>query len=94
MKTKKWVTTALMSLVVLSAIGLSGCGNSSTKSSADKDKTAQSSKKTTKKAAKKTYKLGKGTLTYGNLDYSPRYLGHEIASGRSESNVWSVANTD
>ncbi|MFD1429253.1 alpha/beta hydrolase [Lacticaseibacillus mingshuiensis] len=28
------------------------------------------------------------------LDYSPRYLGHEIASGRSESNVWSVANTD
>ncbi|WP_203628643.1 IS66 family transposase, partial [Lacticaseibacillus mingshuiensis] len=26
-----------------------------------------------------------------NLDYSPRYLGHEIASGRSESNVWSVA---
>jgi hypothetical protein len=29
-----------------------------------------------------------------NLDYSPRYLGHEIASGRSESNVWSVANTD
>jgi MFS family permease len=30
----------------------------------------------------------------GNLDYSPRYLGHEIASGRSESNVWSVANTD
>ncbi|WP_225419386.1 hypothetical protein, partial [Lacticaseibacillus hegangensis] len=25
------------------------------------------------------------------LDYSPRYLGHEIASGRSESNVWSVA---
>lgn len=65
MKTKKWVTTALMSLVVLSAIGLSGCGNSSAKSSADKDKTTQSSKKTTKKAAKKTYKLGKGTLTYG-----------------------------
>ena len=29
-----------------------------------------------------------------HLDYSPRYLGHEIASGRSESNVWSVANTD
>ena len=29
-----------------------------------------------------------------NLDYSPRYLGHEIASGRSESNVWIVANTD
>ena len=29
-----------------------------------------------------------------NLDYSPRYWGHEIASGRSESNVWSVANTD
>jgi Cu2+-exporting ATPase len=29
-----------------------------------------------------------------SLDYSPRYLGHEIASGRSESNVWSVANTD
>ncbi|WP_461216055.1 exosortase family protein XrtG [Lacticaseibacillus sp. GG6-2] len=31
---------------------------------------------------------------YIYLDYSPRYLGHEIASGRSESNVWSVANTD
>ncbi|WP_390410738.1 IS3 family transposase [Lacticaseibacillus jixiensis] len=29
-----------------------------------------------------------------NLDYSPRYWGHEIASGRSESNVWIVANTD
>lgn len=29
-----------------------------------------------------------------SLDYSPRYWGHEIASGRSESNVWSVANTD
>ncbi|WP_164510203.1 sensor histidine kinase, partial [Lacticaseibacillus yichunensis] len=28
---------------------------------------------------------------YMRLDYSPRYLGHEIASGRSESNVWSVA---
>ena len=28
------------------------------------------------------------------LDYSPRYWGHEIASGRSESNVWIVANTD
>lgn len=46
-----------------------------------------------------TYLYGK--MTYGeqsgdnfNLDYSPRYLGHEIASGRSESNVWSVANTD
>ncbi|MCT3335776.1 hypothetical protein EFP43_12080 [Lacticaseibacillus paracasei] len=36
------------------------------------------------------------TKISGNLilDYSPRYLGHEIASGRSESNVWSVANTD
>ncbi|UWP78083.1 hypothetical protein KZR06_00430 [Lacticaseibacillus paracasei] len=32
--------------------------------------------------------------SFVNLDYSPRYLGHEIASGRSESNVWSVANTD
>ncbi|KRL39677.1 hypothetical protein [Lacticaseibacillus manihotivorans] len=29
-----------------------------------------------------------------NLDYSPRYWGHEIASGWSESNVWIVANTD
>lgn len=34
------------------------------------------------------------TGKYWILDYSPRYLGHEIASGRSESNVWSVANTD
>ncbi|WP_407891819.1 acyltransferase family protein [Lacticaseibacillus sp. N501-2] len=33
-------------------------------------------------------------VAFINLDYSPRYLGHEIASGRSESNVWSVANTD
>ena len=35
-----------------------------------------------------------GLVHYFNLDYSPRYWGHEIASGRSESNVWSVANTD
>jgi hypothetical protein len=40
------------------------------------------------------YEQGETLEVIGSLDYSPRYLGHEIASGRSESNVWSVANTD
>lgn len=39
-------------------------------------------------------KVAASDIEYWILDYSPRYLGHEIASGRSESNVWSVANTD
>lgn len=54
----------------------------------------KSQKQSVHKQVKAQLQYVRRDLRYINLDYSPRYLGHEIASGRSESNVWSVANTD
>ena len=58
------------------------------------DRSANRSRLWLKKSSDTTSADYTSMFTNINLDYSPRYWGHEIASGRSESNVWSVANTD
>jgi hypothetical protein len=105
LKTSKLSTSLLASTAVFAGVLLaSGHSNKVSAASYVKINYSSNVRQTPTTAAKIVGGLSVGSVfTYTNtatangytcLDYSPRYLGHEIASGRSESNVWSVANTD